>query len=333
MDSRFRGNDERNQSGAALLTALLIVTLVATLAAAALWRQWRGVEVEAAERTRTQADWVLAGALDWGRLILRADANNSTADHLGEPWAVPLAEARLSTFLAAGQSLEGDDRDAFLSGQITDLQSRLNLMNLALDDPQQRQFAARVFRRLFDLLGLPEGEVERIQRGLLAARQATLGTAASDGNAPLLPQRLEQLTWLGVAPQTIAALAPYATLLPDPGLTPVNLNTATAEVLYAAAPELDLSSARRLVALRGQSYFADVPTALAAIGATVAQPQWLDVKTSYFEIRGRLRLDAVALEEVSVVRRDATPASHGVTPLWRYRTPLALGASENRQNY
>ena len=33
------------QSGAALLTAMITVALVATLAAGALWRQWRGVEV------------------------------------------------------------------------------------------------------------------------------------------------------------------------------------------------------------------------------------------------------------------------------------------------
>ena len=38
------------QRGAALLAAMITVTLVATLAAGALWRQWRGVEVEGAER-------------------------------------------------------------------------------------------------------------------------------------------------------------------------------------------------------------------------------------------------------------------------------------------
>jgi len=312
------------QGGAALLVAMIVVALVATLAAGALWRQWRGVEVEAAERARLQADWVLVGALDWGRLILRADGDTSNVDHLGEPWAVPLAEARLSTFLAAGQASQDVDRDAFLSGQITDLQSRLNLMNLACDDPQQRLFATQVFRRLFAVLGLPAGEVDLIQRGLLAARQAALGTATAPGNAPLLPQRLEQLAWLGVSPQTIVALAPYATLLPDPGVTPVNINTASAEAIYAAAPDLDLASARRLVALRQQSYFSDVPSALTAIDVSGVQQQWLDVKTNYFEIRGRLRLDAVALEEVCVARRDNTPASHQVVPLWRYRTPLTL---------
>ena len=59
--------------GAALLTAMLTVTLVATFAAAALWQQWRSVEVETAERDRLQAAWVLSGALDWARLILRED--------------------------------------------------------------------------------------------------------------------------------------------------------------------------------------------------------------------------------------------------------------------
>ena len=41
--------------GVALLTAMIVVTLVATLASAMLWRQWRSVEIEAAERSRSQA--------------------------------------------------------------------------------------------------------------------------------------------------------------------------------------------------------------------------------------------------------------------------------------
>ena len=57
-----------------LLAAMLTVTLVATLATAALWQQWRAVEIEAADRSRVQAGWILTGAMDWSRLILREDA-------------------------------------------------------------------------------------------------------------------------------------------------------------------------------------------------------------------------------------------------------------------
>ena len=103
----------RRQRGAALLAAMLTVTLVATMAAAALWQQWRSVEIEAAERTRVQSAWLLTGALDWARLILREDARSGGADHLAEPWAVPLQEARLSSFLSKDASNADADRDAF----------------------------------------------------------------------------------------------------------------------------------------------------------------------------------------------------------------------------
>ena len=92
------------QVGAALLAAMLTVTLVASFAAAAAWQQWRAVEVETAERQRVQASWILVGALDWARLILREDARSGGADHLGEPWAVALQESRMSSFLAADKN-------------------------------------------------------------------------------------------------------------------------------------------------------------------------------------------------------------------------------------
>jgi general secretion pathway protein K len=39
-----------------------------------------------------------------------------------------------------------------------------------------------------------------------------------------MPQRMDQLAWLGLSPATVAALEPYVTLLPS--RTQVNLNTA-----------------------------------------------------------------------------------------------------------
>ena len=67
------------------------------------------MQVESAERARVQAYWVLNGALDWARLILREDARQGGPDYLAEPWAVALAPARLTTFLAAerGEALVG----------------------------------------------------------------------------------------------------------------------------------------------------------------------------------------------------------------------------------
>ena len=320
-----------HQSGAALLTAMITVALVATLAAGALWRQWRGVEVEAAERARVQSAWLLSGALDWSRLILAGDlredrqrAGEPPTDHLGEPWAVPLAEARLSSFLAAGESSTDTDREAFLSGQIVDLQSRLNVMNLASGDPV-KAFAR--FERLFSLLNLPNAELGALQRNLARAQTAMNGSGGANGaDAPLLPRRFDQLAWLGMSPATLAALRPYVTVLPLQGQspTPVNLNTASAQVIYAAVPGLDPAAAQRLVSERERAYFKDAGTAVRAVvpaGQQAPDTTWAAVVSDFFEVRGRLRLDQMALEELSVVRRDRS--TRRVTTLWRERTALS----------
>ena len=317
--------------GAALLMAMITVALVATLAAAAMWRQWRGVEVEAAERARVQSAWILTGALDWGRLILAGDLREDRtrrydADHRGEPWAVPLAEARLSTFLAAGESSSDNDRDAFLSGQVTDLQSRMNVMNLVATSAQDKLGALTRFTRLFEMLSLPSGELGALQRGLARADAAMRGTPIEDGSdAPLMPRRFEQLAWLGMSPATLATLEPYVTVLPlvNRQITPINLNTASAQVIAASIPELDLARAQRMVVQRGTSFFRKAKDAVDAVGMPDAEiSPWTSATSDFFEVRGRLRLDDVALEEVSVVQRER--GTRHVTTLWRERTALTV---------
>jgi general secretion pathway protein K len=295
--------------GAALLAAMLTVALVATFAAAALWQQWRSVEVEAAERARVQAAWVLTGALDWARLVLREDGRSGGPDHLGEPWAVPLREARLSSFLAADRSNTADTGpevlEAFLSGQITDLQSKLNATNLVAEGKVSER-DLRSFARLFELLGLPASELDRLAENLRFALD-TSGSNRSSPMAPLVPQQVEQLVWLGLSESTVAALQPYVTVLPT-GNTWVNLNTASAEVIYASLEALSMADAQRLVTARESSFFrtvADAKNAIGAPDAAFADGQVnVNVSSRFFEIRSRLRLDQLVVEERAVVQRD-----------------------------
>ena len=291
------------QRGAAILTAMLTVTLVATFAAAATWQQWRSIEVEAAERGRMQATWVLTGALDWARLILREDARSGGADHLAEPWAVPLQEARLSTFLAADTSGETSDADnVFLSGVITDGQSLLNLGNL-VEAGRISEPGLRSFRRLFDLLGLPAVELERLAENLRAASDISTDNRTA-GQAPLQPQTVDQIVWLGVSPATAQALAPYVTLLP--ARTPVNLNTATPEVIYAALNGINLADAQELVARRAVSPFRSLTEAsriLPQHGPAFTEGT-VGVASRFYEVRGRLRMPDGIVEERSLVQRD-----------------------------
>lgn len=298
---------------------MLTVTLVATFAAAAMWQQWRSIEIETAERARVQSAWILVGALDWSRLILIEDNNAGGADHLAEPWAVPLQEARLSTFLAAEKNVSQvddatiDTTDAFLSGQIWDLQARLNLNNL-LDGTSVQPEAMAQLERLFDRLGLPRAELDRLAQALIQAN----ATDADD--APLRPPTLAQLGWLGVSPTTVALLEPHTTLLPQH--TKINLNTASAEVLMASIEGLDQASVNRLLAARETQHLRSLEDARALLGSSAQIKEALhDVRSSYFEVYGRLRLGDVTVQERSIVHRQGRQGRE-VRTLWRERSAL-----------
>jgi len=332
------------QRGAALISAMLVVTLVATLASVALWQQWKHVEVESAERHRVQASLLLNGALDWSRLILREDSlarggagssnsgggagsqANPSTDHLAEPWALPLKEAKLSTFLAQDQQLREGDPEVFLSGQMTDAQSRINLTNWtegndSKGNTQLNETMQIALVRLFKVLDLPLIELERLGQAWRAASQAAklakpeVGQALAN-TAPgtaLLPQQITQLQWLGVSRETVQRLAPFVTILPQ--ATPVNLNTASAEVIYAMVLGLDLATAQQFVQQRSRSHFGNLSEAGKALGGKTLEARWFAVGSRFFEVWGRLRMEDRTHEETALLFRD----TGNVTFVWRQK--------------
>ena len=300
--------------GMAMITALLIVALIATLAATALWQQWRSLQVESAERQRQQSLWLLGGALDWARLVLREDARSGNVDHLAEPWALPLQEARLSSFLASssdGVSEEdmGMAERVFLSGQISDLQARMNVFNLIQGDQASAADVA-AFDRLFELLGLPREALDRLVRQLLAASRA--------GSNVILPQRVSQLTWLGLTRAQLARLEPFITWLPN--RTAVNLNTAGVEVLHASVPGLRLTDAQRAVMQRNAQHWKTLEEAGQALGDSGKSLSGSahQLASNFFEVVGRVRLGNTTLMERSVIQRDDNQRI-----VWRERGVLA----------
>ena len=300
-----------------MLLAMMIVALIATAAASMVWQQWRAVQVESAERARAQAAWILVGALDWGRLILREDARSGGADHLGEPWALPLAEARLSTFLAVDSAHVDDAPEAFLSGHIVDAQSKYNLRRL-YNQGTVNATEVLAFGRLLEALGLEASLAARIAQGLneaagTKAGDADAAAAAADTPAPLMPQALGQLGWLGVDAESIARMAPHVVLLPT--TTAVNLNTASREALLAAIDGLDAGMAERLVQARQRTPFRTIGEAQALLSGITIDAARANTVSRYFELHGRLRLEDRILDETWLVRRDGS----NVVPLQRRR--------------
>lgn len=307
---------------------MLMVALIAMFAATATWRQWRNIQAETDERAQTQSAWLIRGALDWAKIVLYLDARATRSDDLNEPWAVPLAEAKLATFLTAENNVAQDSNantdmtQAFFSGGVADLQARLNLTNLVHEgkiDPVARQ----QFVRLFEALDLPAEEAEQMAQRYLAARQAqaqsaTAGddnsaTGAANGigaSAPLMPACTEQLGWLGLEPATIARIRPYVTVLP--ARTKLNLNTAPELVLYAGITGADQALAAKLASVRQFQPFDTVETAFALAGSSyniANAAAHYDVATNYFLVSGHMRLDTLQTSAHYVLRREGNRLS------------------------
>jgi general secretion pathway protein K len=142
-----------------------------------------------------------------------------------------------------------------------------------------------------------------------------MASQLANKDVPLRPMQLEQLIWLGLPSSSLEVLRPHITILPQ--RTPVNLNTASAIVIYAAVPNIDLSAAQKLVQSRASSPLKNVTDAQSTLGnsggSSIANGPDFSVSTQYFEVRGRVRLGDWAVQESSLVQRDGL----NVRTIWR----------------
>ncbi|WP_028220081.1 type II secretion system minor pseudopilin GspK [Paraburkholderia oxyphila] len=130
--------------------------------------------------------------------------------------------------------------------------------------------------------------------------------------APLLMTSIDALLDVpGFTPDAVARLRPFVTILPT--TTPVNMNTASAEVIAAIVPGMSLSSAQAFVARRQTVFFhnlADVQLALQGAGApqSSVDSTLCDVNTSYFLVHGRVQHERAVVDRMTLVWRD--PLTH-----------------------
>jgi general secretion pathway protein K len=309
--------------GSALLAALLTVALVAAFSSQAFWQEWRSVAIEIADRSRLETDWLLDGTHDWARARLRDDAQRSSAvDHAGEAWAQPVVSLPLAIFWVGEETIAGQsaaDSNASeappaprVSQQLSDAQSKLNVMNL-LDGQALSPLWLNAFDKLFEVLKLPPEQLLTLSQNLqqVSATRSLAGvdSTASAGSA-LLPQQTAQLVWLGLTPATLAALQAHVTLLPS--RTPVNLNSASVEVLQSLLPSFKRSDAERVVALRQSKPLQTV--ADAGISDLQSEGQY-SVSSRFFELHTEIESGAVSVAENALLQRDGA----SVRTLWRRR--------------
>jgi general secretion pathway protein K len=226
-----------------------------------------------------------------------------------------LEDTRLDQYVDDGRSSQ-DASEATLSGYIIDAQSRLNLTNLAVNGvivPTEVQ----AFGRLLTSLRM-DVSLATLTAKMVAASQVTVAVAAAnvtDGNsgteqgqgeATLLTmtQVDDLLSIPGFTPASLTQLSDKVVFLPI--ATPINVNTASAEVISAKIAGISLSDAQQLVTSRDSAYFRSLTdfqarwtnTQVAVPDATVVSTQ-----TNYFIAHGKVRLNRSALDVDALIER------------------------------
>ena len=309
-----RGLALASPRGVALLIAVLIVALLASVST---WLAWR--EVLAIRRTEDLLASDRAYALALGGEAVAAQGladslREATEVDLAQPWAKPQ------------QQVLGDG--AVVAGAITDLQARFNLNDLAAGAPGE-VLARWRFQRLLTGVGASPDQVTALVDWMNPVPVASAAGGAGDdyylGLEP--PYRTAAQPFVsasslrlvrGFDAALVARLAPEITALPED--TTINVNTATGPVLEATGFSPQQAQAVQLA--RARVPFASLAQLQAAVPSIAGgiDSAGLGVGSHFFlsqiEVRvgrARSRLDSV-LEldgngrvQVYLRARNATP--------------------------
>lgn len=289
----------RRDRGIALLNALILVAAIATIAAGLMLSAQMSRERSSHLQISQQAALHLDSAEYLLDPILKADFQRDPAiDHLSEGWA--------------REGLETDIDRAVLIGRLSDLQGRFNVNALANSSDGA---AALAFERLLRRLGLPVTLGPEIA-GFVQPRGPVRAADYAERPVPVRTgagavERIEALRLVrGMTEAHYARLAPFVAALP-PG-TPLNVNTALAEVLGAVLPSANPADIARLMAARELAPFrsgADFEARAVEMihPGVIAQAQipagGLSVGTSWFEVRFELELDGSRQSRILTVER------------------------------
>ena len=298
----MKGVDATPQRGVALLTAMLIVTLVAIIGAGMLSQMNLALHRSGNIWQSEQAWWYAVGIENWLGKLLRQDAEHSDIDSLDEAWAQPVDYLPLD--------------GGALQGRLIDLQGRFNLNNLGTGNAEAAQ---KQFERLIELVA----DTDQITARTIAAStrdwidadiNPTLPDGAEDdyylgltpayrtGNTPMASASELRLV-KGVTPAIYSALAPYICALPE--TTAINVNTAAAPILATIAPALPPDSGEALVKARADEPWKSVDAFLQepALAGRDIDGNALAVTTHYFLATGQISVDRAQVQFFSVLER------------------------------
>jgi len=304
------------QTGVALLTALLVVSMAAIIAVNITERQQYDIRRMQNLLFNQQAFYYATGGEAWAQGLLykdhQSDQKNNGTDNLYEDWAQPLP----LTLIENGSIL----------GEITDLQGLFNINNLYIDDrtdptqltrlSQQKQ----LFDRLLTTLEINTSITPAIIDWLDKDTDSTFPDGAEDDvYLQMTPayrtanRRMDNPSELmliaGINTEIYNKLKPFISALPE--ATTININTAPAEVIAALSSQLDIDEATNIVKDRTSAFdsIQDFLRNTQGYAQNINNYQGnvtplINVTTRYFKVTAEVKIDNINKQLISILKRN-----------------------------
>jgi general secretion pathway protein K len=295
------------QRGVAIITALLIVAIATTISISISTRLQLDVRRTGNVIAGDQAYLYTLAAESWSKRILKQDRKDSEIDHLGEDWAIELPPL----------PVEG----GYIQGKLTDLQSCFNINSLLdtgadTNTATSTKLARTRLERLLTNLEIDKANAQAIIDWIDSDLQTTIPDGAEDvyymnlaqpyrtANTPL--QSISELRLIKGFEDPLV----YATVLPHVcafGVnTPININTATAEVLRSLADDLTDSDIEKIIEQRNETAFNNIGefTSFSNLKEKIGSTDGLSVDTEYFMLQTESTIGQVRVLSYSVIHRS-----------------------------
>lgn len=292
------------QNGVALMIVILVFALVSILAVGMYNRQSLFVQSSGNVFAQAQAyQYALASEI-YGKRLLKADWDD---DKDANEFVDDLEQVQNAIVIPV--------EEAFLEAQFNDVQGKLNINDLVNIDGSINTLMQDRFKRLLNRLALESVKIETIQDWIDENQEPTNFEGSEDGDYLGLevPYRTgsqpfyhlsELLLLQGITREDYEKLIRYVSVLPQ-GSAPVNVNTASEEVLQSLVEDLSDAEAKDLVAAREEKPWVDLNSFLSAsvLNGKKIDQNYLSVNSSFFEIATRITLADRKVRLLSLIHR------------------------------
>ena len=306
----------KNQRGVAIITALLIVTIAATVSITISTRLQLDVRRTSNMIAQDQAVFYLIAAEAWSQRILRQDKKDSTIDDLTEDWAVELPPLPV-----AGGSIQG---------KLTGLHSCININSLLEDGAINTATKTRM-AQLFKNLGLDNNPTQAIVDWIDNDLETTTPNGAEDGYYLNLvkPYRPANTTLQSVSEIRLIkgfedsedyqqVKSHLCAFIANDKLS-ININTASAEVLKSLSADMTDNLVKDIIEHRDEKQFNDLKefTSFAKLETIIKDTKNLSISSDYFLLRTQAIIGQANKIMYSIIYRDDSGKTEIISRVYR----------------